>query len=100
MNKEFKLPELGENITSGDVVKVLVREGDAIAANDGVIELETDKAVVEIPCPRPARWPRFMSAGTDDQSGAGGAEHRERRRDGRPRHQPRSWRLLLPKASP
>ena len=51
MNIEFKLPELGENITSGDVVSVLVREGDVIAANDGVIELETDKAVVEIPCP-------------------------------------------------
>ena len=48
---EFKLPELGENVQSGDVVSVLVREGDQIAANDGVIELETDKAVVEIPCP-------------------------------------------------
>jgi pyruvate dehydrogenase E2 component (dihydrolipoamide acetyltransferase) len=48
---DFKLPELGENITSGDIVNVLVREGDAIAANDGVVELETDKAVVEIPCP-------------------------------------------------
>lgn len=47
---EFKLPELGENISGGDVVNVLVREGDTIAANDGVVELETDKAVVEIPC--------------------------------------------------
>ena len=52
MSVEFKLPELGENITSGDVVSVLVHEGDVIAANDGVIELETDKAVVEIPCPQ------------------------------------------------
>lgn len=51
MNMEFKLPELGENIASGDVVSVLVREGDAIAANDGVLELETDKAIIEIPCP-------------------------------------------------
>jgi pyruvate dehydrogenase E2 component (dihydrolipoamide acetyltransferase) len=48
---DFKLPELGENITSGDVVKVLVNEGDTIVANDGILELETDKAVVEIPCP-------------------------------------------------
>jgi pyruvate/2-oxoglutarate dehydrogenase complex dihydrolipoamide acyltransferase (E2) component len=48
---DFKLPELGENITSGDIVNVLVREGDVIVANDGVVELETDKAVVEIPCP-------------------------------------------------
>jgi len=52
---DFKLPELGENITSGDVTKILVREGDTIEANDGVIELETDKAVVEIPCPHGGR---------------------------------------------
>jgi pyruvate dehydrogenase E2 component (dihydrolipoamide acetyltransferase) len=51
MNIDFKLPELGENIESGDIVNVLVREGDVIAANDGVLEMETDKAVVEIPCP-------------------------------------------------
>ncbi len=51
MKIDFKLPELGENINSGDVVKVLVHEGDVISGNDGVIELETDKAVVEIPCP-------------------------------------------------
>ena len=51
MNVEFTLPELGENIESGDVVSVLVREGDVIACNDGVIEVETEKAVVEIPCP-------------------------------------------------
>jgi len=51
MNVEFKLPPLGENVESGDIVSVLVREGDVIAANDGVLELETDKAVVEIPCP-------------------------------------------------
>ncbi len=51
MSIEFKLPELGENVESGDIVNVLVHEGDVIAANDGVLELETDKAVVEIPCP-------------------------------------------------
>ncbi len=51
MSIDFKLPELGENITSGDVVNVLVREGDQIVGNQPVVELETDKAVVEIPCP-------------------------------------------------
>jgi pyruvate/2-oxoglutarate dehydrogenase complex dihydrolipoamide acyltransferase (E2) component len=55
MNIDFKLPELGENIHSGDVVNVLVHEGERIAANDGVVELETDKAVVEIPCPHGGR---------------------------------------------
>jgi len=49
MTIEFKLPELGENIASGDIVKVLVAKGDVIQPNQGVFELETDKAVVEIP---------------------------------------------------
>ncbi len=48
---DFLLPELGENIESADVVNVLVAEGDQIHANQSVVELETDKAVVEIPCP-------------------------------------------------
>jgi pyruvate dehydrogenase complex dihydrolipoamide acetyltransferase long form len=51
MLTEFKLPELGENIASGDIVNVLVHEGEEITANQGVVELETEKAVVEIPCP-------------------------------------------------
>lgn len=51
MNIDFQLPELGENIESGDVVSVLVHEGDVIEGNQGVLELETDKAVVELPCP-------------------------------------------------
>ena len=55
MSIEFKLPELGEHILSGDVVKILVREGEEIEGNHGVVELETDKAVVEIPCPYPGK---------------------------------------------
>ncbi|HEX4150045.1 MAG TPA: biotin/lipoyl-containing protein, partial [Pirellulales bacterium] len=51
MPTDFKLPSLGENITSGDVVSVLVKEGDEIDANQGVLEIETDKAVVEVPAP-------------------------------------------------
>lgn len=46
---EFKLPELGENIEQGDVVRVLIKPGDAIKDGQPVIELETDKAVVEVP---------------------------------------------------
>lgn len=51
MATEFNLPNLGENVESGDVVSILVSEGDSIEGNQGVIELETDKAVLEIPCP-------------------------------------------------
>ena len=60
MDIDFKLPELGENVHSGDVVNVLVHEGDVIAANDGVVELETDKAVVEIPCPHAGRVAKLL----------------------------------------
>ncbi len=46
---EFKLPELGENIEAGDVVRVLVAAGDRVEANQPVLELETDKATIEVP---------------------------------------------------
>lgn len=49
MAKEFKLPPLGENIEQGDVVSVLVNVGDEIAEGQAVLELETDKATVEVP---------------------------------------------------
>src|SRR5918994_7496434 len=49
MPTEFKLPELGENITAGDVVRVLVAAGDTIAKDQAVVELETDKATIEVP---------------------------------------------------
>lgn len=51
MRTEFKLPELGENVTSGTVGKLLVAVGDVITAGQNVLEIETDKAVAEIPCP-------------------------------------------------
>ena len=60
MNTEFKLPALGENVAGGDVVSVLVREGDVIAANDCVLEIETDKGVVEIPCPHGGKLTRVL----------------------------------------
>src|SRR5688572_9752003 len=52
---DFKLPDLGENIQSGDIVTVLVKEGDEIEANQGVVEVETGKATVELPCPHAGR---------------------------------------------
>ena len=49
MATEFKLPELGENIESGDLVRLLVKAGGSISEGQPVMELETDKAVVEVP---------------------------------------------------
>ena len=46
---EFKIPELGENVSAGDVVRVLVKPGDAIEKDQPVLELETDKATIEVP---------------------------------------------------
>ena len=46
---EFKLPELGENIESAEVVKVLVNVGDNIKVDQILVEIETDKATVEVP---------------------------------------------------
>jgi pyruvate dehydrogenase E2 component (dihydrolipoamide acetyltransferase) len=48
---EFVLPELGEGMEAGDVVQVLVTVGESITAEQPVLELETDKAVVEVPAP-------------------------------------------------
>jgi len=49
MATEFKLPELGENIESGDLIRLLVKPGASISEGQPVMELETDKAVVEVP---------------------------------------------------
>ena len=46
---EFKLPELGENIHQGDLVRLMVSPGAAVSEGQPVMELETDKAVVEVP---------------------------------------------------
>jgi pyruvate dehydrogenase E2 component (dihydrolipoamide acetyltransferase) len=49
--REFKLPDLGEGLTEGEVVRWLVKEGDAVTLNQPIVEVETAKAVVEIPAP-------------------------------------------------
>ena len=48
---EYILPELGEGIEAGDVIQVLVAVGEAITKDQAVVELETDKAVIEVPAP-------------------------------------------------
>ena len=46
---EFKLPELGENIEQGDLVRLMISPGASVTEGQAVMELETDKAVVEVP---------------------------------------------------
>jgi pyruvate dehydrogenase E2 component (dihydrolipoyllysine-residue acetyltransferase) len=49
MTFEFKLPELGENIEQADIVKVMVSVGDKVEPDQILLEIETDKATVEVP---------------------------------------------------
>src|SRR5438132_10451700 len=46
---DFTLPELGENVTAGDILRVLVKPGDTLEKDQPVLELETDKATIEVP---------------------------------------------------
>ena len=49
---QFNLPDLGEGLTEGEILKWLVNEGDVIELNQPIVEVETAKAAVEIP----AKW--------------------------------------------
>jgi len=49
---DFVLPDLGEGITEGEIRRWLVKEGDAINEHQTILEVETDKAVVEVPSPK------------------------------------------------
>ncbi len=56
--KEFPLPDLGEGLTEGEILKWLVQVGDTIELNQPIVEVETAKAAVEIP----AKWAGQVSA--------------------------------------
>ncbi|HYA92727.1 MAG TPA: dihydrolipoamide acetyltransferase family protein [Thermodesulfobacteriota bacterium] len=49
---EFKFPDIGEGLTEGEIVRWLVKEGDEIKEGQSLVEVETDKALAEIPSPR------------------------------------------------
>ena len=55
MAYEFKLPDLGEGLTEGEVARWLVAEGQEIAEDDPLVEIQTDKTTVEIPSPAAGR---------------------------------------------
>ncbi len=62
MAYEFKLPDLGEGLTEGEVARWLVAEGDVLAENDPLVEIQTDKATVEIPSPAAGTVLRILVA--------------------------------------
>ena len=62
MAYEFKLPDLGEGLTEGEVARWLVEEGQEVAEDDPLVEVQTDKATVEIPSPASGRVSRILVA--------------------------------------
>jgi len=62
MAYEFKLPDLGEGLTEGEVARWLVAEGDAIEEDDPLVEIQTDKTTVEIPSPAAGTVLRILVA--------------------------------------
>ncbi|MFI0449408.1 dihydrolipoamide acetyltransferase family protein [Actinomadura sp. 6N118] len=49
--KQFKLPDVGEGLTEAEIVKWHVQPGDQVEVNQTIVEIETAKAIVELPCP-------------------------------------------------
>jgi len=49
--RQFKLPDLGEGLTEGEILKWLVQPGDQVRLNQPIVEVETAKAAVEVPSP-------------------------------------------------
>jgi pyruvate dehydrogenase E2 component (dihydrolipoamide acetyltransferase) len=59
---EFKLPDLGEGLTEGEIARWLVSEGDDVAEDQPLVEIQTDKTTVEIPSPAAGKVARILVA--------------------------------------
>ena len=62
MAYEFKLPDLGEGLTEGEIARWLVSEGQEVAEDDPLVEVQTDKTTVEIPSPAAGKVARILVA--------------------------------------
>ena len=60
MAYEFKLPDLGEGLTEGEIARWLVKEGQELAEDDPLVEIQTDKTTVEIPSPAAGTVTRIL----------------------------------------
>ncbi len=83
--KEFKLPDVGEGLTEADIVAWHVKPGDQVEVNQIIVEIETAKAVVELPSPWDGTVARLLAEVGPDRRRRG-PDHRDRggrRRDGR-----------------
>ena len=62
MSLEVKLPSLGDGIKSGDVLEIFVSEGDVVSKDQGLMEMETDKATVTVPSPSAGKVTKILVA--------------------------------------
>ena len=60
MALEFRLPDIGEGVVEGEIIKWLVNEGDTLREDQPMVEVMTDKATVEIPSPKAGRVAKLM----------------------------------------
>jgi pyruvate dehydrogenase E2 component (dihydrolipoamide acetyltransferase) len=60
MATQIKLPNLGENIDSGDVLSILVSEGDTVSADQDLLEIETEKATMPVPSPKAGKITKIL----------------------------------------
>src|SRR5215211_4028018 len=65
MPYELKLPDLGEGLTEGEIARWLVSEGEEVAEDDPLVEIQTDKTTVEIPSPAAGKVTRILVAEGD-----------------------------------
>ena len=97
---DLKLPELGENIDEADVLKVLVSEGDIVAVDQPLIEIETEKATLEVPAETAGTVTKIhVKAGRHHQGGPGDRDDRAGRRT-RSTAEGRAGARLQPKRRP
>jgi pyruvate dehydrogenase E2 component (dihydrolipoamide acetyltransferase) len=68
MVKDVKIPEISENVTSGSIVEVLVAVGDTVVVDDVLVEMETEKAVVEIPSPYAGKISEVLVKAGDEKN--------------------------------
>ena len=109
MAYEFKLPDLGEGLTEGEIARWLVEEGQEVGEDDPLVEIQTDKTTVEIPSPAAGKVARILVAegevvpvgtvlvvigdagGHDGDAAVASERHRKRSRGGAvPDEQPRA----------
>ena len=81
MAYEFKFPDIGEGLTEGEIVRWLVKEGDEIKEGQPLVEVETDKALAEIPSPKNRGGSKDTGQRERDRQGRSG--DRYLRREGR-----------------